>query len=409
MPKIDILLVEDNEHKRERIKEVVRDSLGESGCRVEEASCYVDACEKLEQKTFDLLILDLLIPRTDDAEPDAGLSITILRAFGRSNPRMKCPKYVVGLTAFSDARKKFDAEFESKGWRLLRYDNAKLDWCEHLATFSEHVSKHAARTEPTSDAVLVLHGIRDFGSWQTSVKRVIEDETIKVFTVKYGRFGLLRFISPRIPIDFTRKPIRRLQEEYANALSQYPGARISVIAHSFGTYVLAEFLKNNPHVRIYRVVLCGSVISQEFPWSRVQLQFGDSTNTAKEEFVINDCGNADKWPTMARSIGYGDIGTNGAGTTLVTDRFHDGSHGLFFDEQFIRTYWKPFIETGKIVQTNLESRSELPWTVFPFELAPAWLVLTAVGTIVFVSSYYPIAFGIAVFALIVWLVCFIMR
>jgi hypothetical protein len=93
------------------------------------------------------------------------------------------------------------------------------------------------------------------------------------------------------------------------------------------------------------------VVEQSFDWGAVVDQIGDPTVSDKAQYILNDCGNQDSLPVLAASAGwrYGNAGTDGFGGAYVNDRYHYGGHGLFFNPDFIKQYWKPFIESGTVV------------------------------------------------------------
>lgn len=404
---INVLIVEDQPEKQRRIFQVVQDALGD-GCSITTKANYVDACDALEDEHFQFLILDLLIPRTDEEGEVEEYGLSILRSIRSKGSRFISPHFVVGLSSFSDRVQEFDNEFSQYGWRIFEFDVSKRDWSDCLSQMLDHANE-VLETDPTSlikEVVLILHGIRDLGSWQTRVKQEIEScERIKAFTVKYGRFGLLQFVFPRFVFDFSAAPLQKVRREIHSIKSAHPNAELSVIAHSFGTHLLTQLLKSDPHLLVKRVLLCGSVVDRDFEWESIRLQIGDVSDPAKEKFVLNDCGNADKWPVLAKSIGYGAIGTNGAGSVLVTDRFHEGKHGLFFDVEFMKKYWVPFFETGEIVCSEVESRSGLHWSTIPFDLAPGWVLALATILLLGLSfTFSTFAFWILMFLITVWLI-----
>jgi len=187
---------------------------------------------------------------------------------------------------------------------------------------------------------------------------------------KFGWFRALRFIAPW---DAAKAPMQRVYREYENIKREYPDAKVSVIAHSFGTHLLTKLLLKHPHMKVWRIILCGSVVKQDFEWEQVRDRFGEAN--AKTGFIVNDCGNRDPWPVVGKLAGwrYGNAGTDGFGGVYVEDRFHDGGHGLFFDERFIETYWKSFIIDGHVLPGTAKQGEGIPWYVrclqkLPFNL-----------------------------------------
>jgi pimeloyl-ACP methyl ester carboxylesterase len=197
-----------------------------------------------------------------------------------------------------------------------------------------------AEAAPAFDTVVILiHGIRTAARWQSRVAALLEAETgARVIPLKYGYFDTLRFLCP---FRLCRSgPIERLRRQIDGIRDQYPGKRLVIFAHSFGTYALSRILMENPHFRFDRVILCGSIIPEGYDWSRVDSQI---TASEKRQAIINDCGTRDVWPVLARSVtwGYGASGTYGFGSFNVTDRFHPLRHSDFFDGEFVRKFWIP--------------------------------------------------------------------
>ena len=157
-----------------------------------------------------------------------------------------------------------------------------------------------------SHVVLLIHGIRTRAEWQTSVKTALEDEGLTAaIPLGYDYLDLLNFWCP-----LTRRyPIRRLHKKIAEAMRHYPDARLSAIAHSFGTYSLATLLSDFANIRLQRLILCGSVLPLDFQWWHLGLPHK----------VLNECGRKDVWPVMATRAtwGYGPAGTFGFRSALM--------------------------------------------------------------------------------------------
>lgn len=217
---------------------------------------------------------------------------------------------------------------------------------------------------PQIDHVVVLvHGIRDRAPWVQIVDKALGGNGIKVVGVRYGRFSALKFLAP---IDFSERPLSLIDRTFRQVRKQHPDAKISVIAHSFGTHLVARLLQRDDTLKFWRVIVCGSVLEQDFNWGRVEHQIVGMEATPGQLYkVLNDCGNADIWPVLGASAGwrFGSAGTDAFGSTYVCDRFHNGGHGLFLQADFIKTYWEPFIRNGIIVPGEATQGEKVPWYI----------------------------------------------
>ncbi|WP_165248052.1 alpha/beta hydrolase [Paludisphaera soli] len=227
--------------------------------------------------------------------------------------------------------------------------------------------------------VLLIHGIRTTANWGPMVRSKLEvPGQVEVIPIRYGYFDAFRFWFP----FWTRsRPVEKVYVQIRVALQKYrkerPDAKLSIIAHSFGTYVVGQILKRGFDLQIHRLILCGSVLRQDFPWEQYQGRFDDDK-------VVNECGKADIWPVLAQSAswGYGASGTHGFGAVLVKDRFHAGGHGQYFEPEFVEYYWDPFIKWGEYRGTDFEVK--MPTT-------PLWVSVLGILPLRWLITMFAIA------------------
>jgi pimeloyl-ACP methyl ester carboxylesterase len=240
-------------------------------------------------------------------------------------------------------------------------------------------------SKPTTlakDFVVLIHGIRTLASWQSEVCAVVERQGMTAIAIKYGYFDLFRFIFPFWTRDApVRRIIRELQDVAARA--ETVGARVSVVAHSFGSYAFARALRE-PRQKYHRVIFCGSIIPESFRVAEFESKFGN-------EPILNVCGLGDRWPIIAKSItwGYGATGRFGFGTDRVIDRFHDVGHSGFLNADFVGEHWMPFLRDGKLpdgVAANPPSYALLVATWVPWKFF-IW-VLPIVAGILAIDRWY---------------------
>lgn len=210
-------------------------------------------------------------------------------------------------------------------------------------------------SEPDLSSVVVLvHGIRTYASWMNQIAPSLEAAGFAVERTNYGRLDLFRFL---IPIPWLRKyAIRHVQTDVRTIRKKHPEpAQISFIAHSFGTFIVAEILKDGFDFKAHRIVFCGSIVHRRFPFEQIMERFEDP--------VVNDVGAKDVLPALAESVtwGYSSSGTHGFNRPNVQDRLHDDLvHSDFLRPEFCKRYWIPFLKNGTIVETCV-STIRRPW------------------------------------------------
>jgi hypothetical protein len=195
-----------------------------------------------------------------------------------------------------------------------------------------------------------------------------KNANIEVIPIRYGFFDIFRFMFP----FFTRRgPLKRIVRELIDIRTEYPTAKISIIAHSFGTYTLVRALELEPSIKLNRIIFCGSIVQATFRKSRYRGQLSGDP-------ILNDCGTDDLLPILAQSAtwGYDATGVFGFGTVGVKDRFSKLGHSEYFKESYVKDFWLPFIVDGVIVENEFQSKREAPpyWHSVLARLPLRWLL-----------------------------------
>ena len=117
--------------------------------------------------------------------------------------------------------------------------------------------------------VVTLHGIRTRGQWQKQVTPYLARYGLIPYHLDYGFFGVLSFVMP-----WTRASrVQWLRTELRDLMDRTGAKRVSLIAHSFGTWLALEVLEaENGNLRFDRVVLTGSIVRRDFPWGSTLLR-----------------------------------------------------------------------------------------------------------------------------------------
>lgn len=247
---------------------------------------------------------------------------------------------------------------------FLKFDE-QAKWKDHVAR--DHV-------------VAMIHGIRTPATWHESVDQLLRaaDNSVNPVSLGYGYFDLFKFLVPSKLIR--RTYISDIADELSRLAKDEKTKRLSIIAHSYGTFLTAHALRQAIDVKVSVLILCGSIVPRKFPWH----SFGDRLGIIDENQygnarVLNDCGWRDVWPVFAHTItwGYGSSGRFGFRTGIVKDRFHNLRHSDFFEAEHVNKFWVPAITEGRIEPQNDGAPNNLwVWvlsllTVFPVK----WLVI----------------------------------
>jgi pimeloyl-ACP methyl ester carboxylesterase len=205
-------------------------------------------------------------------------------------------------------------------------------------------------SEGVGNVLLLVHGMKSSASWFELTNQLMTYSVpCQVAPVNYGYLDLPQFVWP-----FGREksqPVQKIKDEIRGVKAKYKNARISILAHSYGTVALMHALVD-PTIQVDRVILCGSIVPEQWYFERYLLLGTETT------CIVNDCGGRDVWPVTAKCLawGFGATGTIGFGKAGIRDRLFPLSHGGFFSAAFINQYWVPFVRDGTIISPGIGER-----------------------------------------------------
>jgi pimeloyl-ACP methyl ester carboxylesterase len=202
----------------------------------------------------------------------------------------------------------------------------------------------ASTTTPANERVVFpLYGIRTRGEWQDAFADVAARDGWKCRRKRwnFGRFSLPQFLWP-----FGRaRKIRWFEATYHDEVNDKrldleSDERPSVVAHSFGTYIVGWALYYYKHLKVNKVILCGAILPKDFPWDKL-------LKRGQVRAVRNEYGVKDIWVKLVRFF-VPKTGRSGAdGFTcchpkLEQERF-EFSHSQYFAEGHMEAFWMPFL------------------------------------------------------------------
>jgi pimeloyl-ACP methyl ester carboxylesterase len=285
---------------------------------------------------------------------DIDLTVDVLEAYAKNGAVTKRRKAICHMD---------DAVIEDEGDDTFTCDNCDKSYSADEVTFEEvyfpkTLDLPSPVEEPSNDnygiarddyehVIVMVHGIRDVGAWQRTVSNALQAPKTEVIQFRFGLYPAIRFL---FPFNLSGTAVRKVVEKFRDVKAEYPNAKISVIAHSFGTYVVLKALEQDPNLRLWKMVFCGSVANDQIRWVRFKNRIGDGVRPTRD-FVVNDCGTGDFWPVFGAAFGwhYGMAGATGFSEEMVLNRFHQGTnrkaghHSLYFNPDFVKKYWKPFL------------------------------------------------------------------
>src|SRR5690242_13800255 len=84
--------------------------------------------------------------------------------------------------------------------------------------------------------VLLVHGINTRAQWISVIKPTLEEAGLSVAPAGYGMYGVVRFLLPFPKLRL--KAVERVRTALRISKTVYKPTKVSVIAHSFGSYIV---------------------------------------------------------------------------------------------------------------------------------------------------------------------------
>ena len=159
--------------------------------------------EKLEENVYDLLVLDILLPKTQTDSPDSySYSMDILNELNSSD-FMNRPKYILGITGDVDAYSDNQEFFKSYTWSILHYDQMSDEWAHNLVNCINYLlgcEKHGETFVDKHDFTIIcalespeLKPFLNF-DWNWSSQKPMDDQTF-YYSGWFDDSGIKRTVS----------------------------------------------------------------------------------------------------------------------------------------------------------------------------------------------------------------------
>jgi CheY-like chemotaxis protein len=351
---LKILIVDDNTDRINLIKDKFDSELDFPNADIFIATSSNSAEVTLRNHQFDILILDVVLPKKEKEKPDSNTGLKLLDKISSENSKMYPPNAIIGITSFVDNYEDYQREFEKKCFLLLKVKFNDLTWLDKLVGATNHHARFKTSTPtPKIDTILLtVHGIRTYGQWQETLAALVKSNAnnVDVNPYKYGYFPVFSLLIPH----YRNKEINRFIDHVIPLLTSAKSKRIVIVAHSFGTYIAAKSLcKLTDYLDNHNITLIfsGSILNPKF-----DMDFIPQTRIK----VINDCGDIDI-PLIASNLCVpgcsmaGIVGFTGF-SKYITNRYHNGGHDLYFcniqtGHSFMKKYWLPHILQDTPVHT----------------------------------------------------------
>lgn len=229
---------------------------------------------------------------------------------------------------------------------------AKLLWDVHHAPHEnvfrrvkdDYVQSHIVNRQPREKVLVTIHGIRTQAEWNSEVSLIASMNGWVVAPFQYG------FVDVDVFLDRKQRNeiVDRFRAFVFELKHSFDLENISIIAHSFGTYIVVRYLLgfDDPPVQFDTVILCGAIVDHKLDLERFQ---------RRAATICNEVAPNDEWASWAKRSNFGQDEFFGNAATLGfeihTPRLIQRRADIFTHNNVIRRdvvvqRWMPVLEAN---------------------------------------------------------------
>lgn len=360
-----ILIVDDDSDRREKLVGfLIESGIGEESFH--EVDCSDQAREALRREYYNVLILDVVLPKRSGQRGDQKYGLELLR-IATGSRGYRCPEKIIGITAHLDDIASFRASFLEYCAAVVEAKAGDERWRQMvlaaIGNTENSVRSRLHEVQGERKVALTVHGIQTFGAWQRRLRIIARNsfERAEFHTYRYGVYSIPAFFVPRM----REREVTRFKVFLQELFQGVGDRRIAIYCHSFGTYIVAtallDLLKERSQLPVHTIALAGSVLQSSIdlePLRRAGIR------------VVNDCADHDYVLYLSQALVLGTgmagkVGFYGLNNQKSMNRFFLGGHSSYFKgDLFMKKFWVPLLsQDSELSEVDLRSHSTLRHSV----------------------------------------------
>jgi len=206
---------------------------------------------------------------------------------------------------------------------------------------SIYFQRHVINWNNQRRALITIHGIRSHGEWNAEISHIASSSGWIIAPFTYG------YVEPTtVARESERQKIVDQFRDHINDIFDRYNCNISVIAHSFGTYVVARYLLgfDVPPVYIDTLILTGSILNESLDIDRFKGRvFKVINEVAPNDSVVSFAPLIGQWkdPLLGNS---GKVGFKSSSTLLDQRTCEVFTHNNVIRRDVVSKRWMPWLE-----------------------------------------------------------------
>lgn len=236
-----------------------------------------------------------------------------------------------------------DLYYSNKAWKILHYpDDASYEIIKRA-----YIGRHYIDHYQPNGLLVTIHGLLSTAKWNSELAPIASSQNWIFAPYVYENNGVDLLINTKkrkVLVDNFREWLYDIYMRYESP--------VSVIAHSFGTYILASYItgfKEFLPVQLNVAILTGSILTPNFDW---ELHRGVKIARVRNEIAPND-----QWVKHMPKIKWidsdslygnsGVIGFNKKSNILIEPRNDIFTHNNVIKRDVIERHWFPYLMSNR--------------------------------------------------------------
>lgn len=236
-----------------------------------------------------------------------------------------------------------DKEYD---FRWPEYDNVNME--ELMIYRRAYHHRNIIGTKQKNGLIIALHGIMSDAEWLIKLAPIASSNNWIYSPFYYGKKY------PNILLSDSEK-MKMLEEfrEFVKNTSDKYSMKPNIIAHSFGTYIVGNYLKSfnfEPPIKFKNIIFAGSILATNFPWKECIEK--ESVKSIYNEVTTNDpwVPHIKKTSWLKEDKLFGPAGTEGftdKHDRIINNKSSAFDHSNMLNEDIFENIWIPHFNITK--------------------------------------------------------------
>jgi hypothetical protein len=234
---------------------------------------------------------------------------------------------------------------QEKKWEIRHYpDDSSYEIIKRV-----YIDRHFVDHYSPNGLLITIHGLLSTAKWNKEIAPIVSSQNWIFAPYIYEDATPDLLINPKKRASI----VNEFREWIYDIYRRYDDTHISILAHSFGTYILGSYITGFseflPINMINCIILTGSILTPNFDW--------EAQRGKKVARVLNEVAPNDQWVKHMPKVQWidkdplfgnsGVVGFEGKSEILTERSSNIFDHNNVIKRDVIENYWLPFLMANR--------------------------------------------------------------